>query len=94
MGSKNILEKETIGKNLNFLPYRTNAAEIFQVFRFLKDSQNSHENTGARVSFLIKLQAETCNFIKKEALAQVFVNFAKFLIDTFSYRTPPVAASK
>ena len=26
----------------------------------------------AKVSFLIKLQAETCNFIKKETLAQVF----------------------
>ena len=34
--------------------------------------QNSQENTCARVSFLIKLQASTCNFIKKETLAQVF----------------------
>ena len=37
---------------------------------FLKILQNSLENTCARVSFLIKLQA--CNFIKKETLAQVF----------------------
>ena len=36
----------------------------------LKISQSSQENTCARVSFLIKLQA--CNFIKKETLAQVF----------------------
>ena len=43
---------------MHFLPYRTNAAEIFRVFRFLKISQNSQENTCARVSFLIKLQAE------------------------------------
>ena len=36
-------------------------------------SQNSQENTRARVSFLIKLQApEACNFIKKETLARVF----------------------
>ena len=35
-------------------------------------SQNSQENTYARISFLIKLQAEACSFIKKEALAQVF----------------------
>ena len=50
-------------------------------------SQNSQENTCARVSFLIKLQARraseaqrlrvsealrACNFIKKETLAQVF----------------------
>ena len=35
-------------------------------------SQNSPENTWARVSFLIKLQAEACNFIKKETLALLF----------------------
>ena len=39
---------------------------------FLKISQNSQENFYARVSFLIKLQAKACNFIKKEALVQVF----------------------
>ena len=39
---------------------------------FLKISQNSQEDTCARVSFLIKLQAEACNFLKKETLAQVF----------------------
>ena len=38
----------------------------------LKVSQNSRENACARVSFLKKLQAQSCNFIKKEALAQVF----------------------
>ena len=37
---------------------------------FLEISQNSQENTCARVSFLIKLQAHTCKFIKKETLAQ------------------------
>ena len=41
---------------------------------FLEISQNSQENTCARVSFLIKLQAEAgaCNFINIETLAQVF----------------------
>ena len=41
---------------------------------FLKISQNLQANTCARVSFLIKLQAEAeaCNFIKKEILTQVF----------------------
>ena len=34
--------------------------------------QNSQENTYARVSFLIQLQAKACNFIKKETLTQVF----------------------
>ena len=38
----------------------------------LKISQNLQENTCVRVSFLIKLQAEACNFIEKETLAQVF----------------------
>ena len=38
---------------------------------FLEISQNSHENTCARVSFLIKLP-KTWDFIKKETLAQVF----------------------
>ena len=38
---------------------------------FLQISQNSQENTCARVSFLIKLQAEG-NFMKKETLAQKF----------------------
>ena len=37
---------------------------------FLKISQNSQENSCARASFLIKLQA--CNFVKKEILPQVF----------------------
>ena len=33
-----------------------------------------------------------CNFIKKEALAQVFsCEFCKISKNTFSYRTPPVA---
>ena len=36
---------------------------------FLETSQNSQENTCVRVSFLIKLQAAACNFIKKETLA-------------------------
>ena len=39
---------------------------------FLEILQNSQEDTSARVSFLINLQAPACNFIKKETLAQVF----------------------
>ena len=48
---------------------------------FLEISQNSQENTCARASLL---RPEACNFIKREALAQVFfVNFAKFLRTPF-----------
>ena len=39
---------------------------------FLEILQNSQENTCARSSFLIKLQADARNFIRNEALAQVF----------------------
>ena len=47
---------------------------------FLKISQNSHENTCVRVSFLIKLQAETWR--------RCFpVNFAKFLRAPFLQNT-------
>ena len=47
---------------------------------FLEISQNSQENTCARVSLLIKLPTKAWNFIKKETLTQVFpANFAKFL---------------
>ena len=56
--------------------------------------QNSQENTCARVSFLVKLQAEACNFIKKETLVQMCSSkFCKISKYTFSYRTLPVAAS-
>ena len=58
---------------------------------FLKISQNSQENTCARVSFLIKLQF---SFIKKEALAQVFsCEFSEISKDNFFHRIPLVAAS-
>ena len=47
------------------------------------------------MSFLIKLQAEACNFVKKETLAQVFsCEFHKIFKNIFSYRTPPLAASE
>ena len=47
-----------------------------------------------QILFLIRLQAEACIFIKKETLAQVFSSeFYKISKNTFSYRTPPVAAS-
>ena len=51
---------------------------------FLETSQNSQENTCARVSFLIKLQAEACTFIKNETLAQmVSYEFCKISKNNF-----------
>ena len=59
----------------------------------LKISLNAHASTCARVSCLIELQAQVCNFIKKETLAQVFSwNFGEILRSTVFNRTP-VAAS-
>ena len=51
---------------------------------FLEFLQISQENTCARVSFLIKLQTETYNFIKKETLAQMlFCEFHEIVKNTF-----------
>ena len=62
---------------------------------FLKISQNSQGKTCARVSFLIKLQASACNFIKKETLAQVFsCEFREIFKNTYFDRTTLVAASE
>ena len=42
----------------------------------------------------MKLQAEACNFIKKEALAQVFsCELSEIFQNTFFYRTLLLAAS-
>ena len=54
---------------------------------FLEVSQNSQENTCASVSFLIKLQAK---FLRTPFLTEVAGEISK---NTFSYRTPAVAAS-
>ena len=52
---------------------------------FLKILQNSQENTCARVSFLIKLQA---NFIEKETPAQLFsCEFCEIFKKTFLKNT-------
>ena len=61
---------------------------------FLEFSQISQENTCARVSFLIKMQAYACNFIKKETLAQVFsCEICEISKNIFFHRTPLVAVS-
>ena len=65
---------------LNAMKCRSNRREVFYKKVFLKISQNSHENTCARVSFLIKLQVFSCKFCKT-------------FKSTFFNRTFPVAAS-
>ena len=62
---------------------------------FLKISQNSHENACARFSFLIKLPAETYNFIKKDTLAQVLPSeFYEIFLKVFFAEHLRVTASQ
>ena len=59
---------------------------VLQKKVFLEIYQNLQENTFARVFFLLKLQA---------SLTPVFsCEFCEISKNTFSYRTPPVAASE
>ena len=61
---------------------------------FLEISQNSQECTCVRVSFLITLQDETWNFVKKETLVQVLsYEFCEISKNICSYSTFSVAAS-
>ena len=67
------------------LIFRSSRPEVFYKKLFLEISQNSLENTCARVSFLVKLQVQACNFIKKK-LWQVFsCEFYEISKNTFSY---------
>ena len=67
--------------------------EILQKQVFFKFSQNSQENTCARVSFLEQLQA-LGNFVKKETLAQVFsYEFCEIFKNTFLQKTASVLSS-
>ena len=62
--------------------------EVFCKKMFLKVSQNSLENTCARVYFLIKLQPQPATLLKASLWFRCFpVNFA-ISKNTFSYRTP------
>ena len=69
---KNLLTfTESLQKNFFFFalrsPYKSShqKCSVKKQKVFLEISQNSHENTGAIVSFLIKLQTEACSVVKK-----------------------------
>ena len=56
---------------------------------FIEMSENSQENTCARVSFLIKLPARLETLLKKRLWQSRFpVNFEKFLRTPFLQNTP------
>ena len=76
--------------NLGFPEAVTQRCFVKKVF--LETSQKWQQNTYARVSFLIKLPA---NLLKKILCYRCCpVNFLKFSKNTFSCRTPLVAASR
>ena len=63
-----------------FMTYRSSHQRCSVKKVFLEISQNSQENTCARVSFLIKLQDWSARLLKKRLWQRCFpVNFAKFL---------------
>ena len=69
--------------NMRFYMFRSSPPHVLCEKVFLEISQNPQDNTFARASFLIKLQA-CCNFIKKETLAQVFsCDFCEISKNTF-----------
>ena len=85
----------SLSNNMQSVKYRYRSSQMCSVKKvFLEISQNSQKNTWAIALLLIKLQTETCNFIKKETLTKVFsCEFCEISKDTFPYITYPVAAS-
>ena len=76
-----------------FYFYRNSLPKVFCKKIVLKNFAKFAGNTCARVSFN-KVAGAVCNFIKKEAVAQVFpCEFSKIFKNTIFYRTLPVAAS-
>ena len=73
--------------NMRFYMFRSSPPHVLCEKVFLEISQNPQDNTFARASFLIKLQA-CCNFIKKETLAQVFsCDFCEISKNNIFHRT-------
>ena len=73
--------------DLMFYLWKQPPEVIYKKTTLLKIQQNSLGNTSARASFLINLQAEACNSIKKKKKSLghrcFLVNFAKFLRTPF-----------
>ena len=85
-----LLEEQTVYCGNN----RSSRPEVFWkkgVLRYFAKFTGKHLYQSL---FINKVAGLTCNFIKKESLAQVFsCEFCKISKNTFFYRTPQVAAS-
>ena len=77
-------------KNLQAVVRRWSVKKVF-----LEISQNSQEDSCARVSFLLKLQASGLQlYLKRGFGTSASCEFCNISKNTFCYRTPPVAASE
>ena len=80
-------------ESLNDLLSRSSRPDVFIKKGVLRNVTKFTGKHPCQDLFLIKLP-ETCNFIKKEILAQVFYcEFCEISKSTFLHRTPLVAAS-
>ena len=74
--------------------YRSSCPEVFSKKGVLRNFAKFAGKHLCQGLFFNKVAGGACNFIKKETLAQVFsCEFCEISKNTFSYRTPPVAAS-
>ena len=81
----------SVGKFIGNFPLKN---VITSTKAFLEILRNSEENTCARDSFLLKLQALSLQLYYKESMAEVFsCKFCKISKNIVFYRTPPVAGS-
>ena len=88
------LKTNTVGDELDFRKkkYRSSHQEVFCEKGVLR---NFAKFTGKHLCQSLFFNKAALNFIKKETLAQVFsCEFCEISKNAFSYRTPPVAASK
>ena len=73
---------------------RSSSPEVFCKNVLIEISQNSQEIICARVFFQYSCRSETCNFIKKETLAQVFYcELCEISKNNFFHRTSLADAS-
>ena len=90
MRSFTFISKELKFESTKIITWNIEVAQTCSVRKvFSEILQKSQENTCARVSILIKLQAWACSFIKKETLAQVFsCDFCEISKEHLFHRTP------
>ena len=74
--------------------HRSSRPEVFHKKVVVRNfAKFTGKNTCTNI-FLINWRPETCNFVKRETLAQVFsCEFCEISKNTSFYKTPPVAAS-